>query len=224
MITALRRKLAGDKDGPSQSGPNAGNLPSGFANHQQNSGSMPRGVQRCDQELQRKYARGVQYNMKLVIRGDRNVGKSCLLKRLQGFPFQEEYVATDEIQVANIHWNYKATDDVVKVDVWDIVDQSTKKRIKNDKLKLSNTVAKTDGEEWEDAACDARFVDVYKGAHGAIFMLDITKQWTWDYVQKAINTVPEHIPVLIVANHRDMGHHRQVTDLQISSFVDLFNK
>ena len=43
------------------------------------------------------------FSVKIVIKGDRNVGKSCLFHRLQGEKFKEEYIPTDEIQVCIVY-------------------------------------------------------------------------------------------------------------------------
>lgn len=169
--------------------------------------------------LQRKFAKGVQYNMKIIIKGDRNVGKTCLFKRLQGLKFVEEYIPTEEIQVACIQWNYKATDDVVKVEVWDVVDKG-KKKTRFDGLKLDNAQLEVP----EEPALDAEFLDVYKGTNGVIMLMDITKSWTFDYVQRELPKVPNHIPVLVLANHCDMAHHRTVTPDHIAYYIEEFKR
>lgn len=78
------------------------------------------------------------------------------------------------VQVASIQWSYKATDDVVKVEVWDVVDRGKKKK-RIDGLKLDN--AGPAMELPEEPALDAEFLDVYKGTNGVIMVLDITKNW-----------------------------------------------
>lgn len=156
--------------------------------------------------------------MKIIIKGDRNVGKTCLFYRLQGQKFIEEYIPTEEIQVASIQWNYKATDDVVKVEVWDVVDRGRRRR-KLEGLKMDNTPVNAEN-AIEEPALDAEFLDVYKGTNGVIIVMDITKNWTFDYVQRELPKIPSHIPVIVLGNHCDMSHHRTVTADHVTYFIE----
>ncbi|XP_041482159.1 rab-like protein 6 isoform X1 [Lytechinus variegatus] len=179
--------------------------------------SIPSGMQAMGVSLQRKFARGVQYNMRVIIKGDRNTGKTTLFHRLQGGKFIDVYLPTSEIQVASIQWNYKATDDVVKVEVWDVVDKGKPRKRERNTLKIENK--ETEEEEPEDPCLDASFLDVYKGTNGVVMMLDISKKWTWKYVQKELPKVPTHIPVLVMASFKDQFEEQVVYREEIEFFI-----
>ncbi|CAF2972063.1 unnamed protein product [Rotaria sp. Silwood2] len=174
------------------------------------------------QGLQKKYARGVQYNMKLVIRGECNTGKSVLWSRLQGCQFIEDYIPSDEIRVATINWSSRVCEDaIIKVEVWDVVDKSRKKRRPvNPSLKLSNAI----NVPVADISLDAEFLDVYKSTAGVLFIYDITKPWTWDYIEREIVKVPAHIPILLIGNQLDLGHHRKVPIDKCLNFIENLNR
>ncbi|XP_058380502.1 rab-like protein 6 [Diceros bicornis minor] len=177
--------------------------------------NIPAGLQSMNQALQRRFAKGVQYNMKIVIRGDRNTGKTALWHRLQGRKFVEEYIPTQEIQVTSIHWNYKTTDDIVKVEVWDVVDKGKCKK-RGDGLKMENDPQEAESE----MALDAEFLDVYKNCNGVVMMFDITKQWTFNYILRELPKVPTHVPVCVLGNYRDMGEHRVILPDDVRDFID----
>ncbi|NWR89556.1 RABL6 protein, partial [Furnarius figulus] len=181
--------------------------------------NIPAGLQSMNQALQRRFAKGVQYNMKIVIRGDRNTGKTTLWHRLQGKKFIEEYIPTQEIQVTSIHWNYKTTDDIVKVEVWDVVDKGKCKK-RGDGLKLENDPQEAESE----MALDAEFLDVYKNCNGVVMMFDITKQWTFNYIMRELPKVPTHVPVCVLGNYRDMGEHRVILPGDVRDLIDNLNR
>ncbi|CAO3600148.1 unnamed protein product [Absidia cylindrospora] len=166
------------------------------------------------------FRKGVQYNMKIVIRGDVMTGKTTLFDRLQGSKFEEEaYSSTPHIQVANIPWQYKDSNDIVKIEVWDVVDKAHNNNNNNKighGIKLQHTtIGHTDPVTAEqthepkssvtdmDMALDASTVDVYRNAHAALFIFDTTKQWTFDYVNNALDSVPENLAVLVLGNFMD---------------------
>ncbi|XP_018412269.1 PREDICTED: rab-like protein 6 [Nanorana parkeri] len=182
--------------------------------------NIPAGLQSMNQVLQRRFAKGVQYNMKIVIRGDRNTGKTTLWHRLQGKKFVEEYIPTQEIQVTSIHWNYKTTDDIVKVEVWDVVDKGKGKKRGEGGLKLENEPQEGDS----DLALDAEFLDVYKNCNGVILMFDITKQWTFTYIMRELPKVPSHVPVCVLGNYRDMGEHRVILPDDVRDCIQGLNR
>uniref|UniRef100_A0A803V0L4 Protein AMBP n=1 Tax=Ficedula albicollis TaxID=59894 RepID=A0A803V0L4_FICAL len=167
----------------------------------------------------KEYCGAPQLAVKIVIRGDRNTGKTTLWHRLQGKKFIEEYIPTQEIQVTSIHWNYKTTDDIVKVEVWDVVDKGKCKK-RGDGLKLENDPQEAESE----MALDAEFLDVYKNCNGVVMMFDITKQWTFNYILRELPKVPTHVPVCVLGNYRDMGEHRVILPGDVRDLIDNLNR
>ncbi|KAI8386907.1 P-loop containing nucleoside triphosphate hydrolase protein [Blakeslea trispora] len=161
------------------------------------------------------FKKGVQYNMKIAIRGDVMTGKSSLFHRLQGAEFDEAYASTPQIQVANIPWHYKDSSDIVKIEVWDVVDKAHNKTksAENSAIKLehSESQQKIENDENEsDMGLDAATVNVYRNSHGVIFLFDITKPWTFDYIIKELDHVPETLSVLVLGNFGDKSQERKV--------------
>lgn len=60
------------------------------------------------------------------------------------------------------------------------------------------------------ATVDASTIDVYHESHGVIFLLDVTKWDTLEYVKQELANVPVHIPTLVLGNFRDCGNQRKI--------------
>ncbi|KAI5088136.1 rab-like protein 6 isoform X2 [Silurus meridionalis] len=221
---------------------------------QQREKNIPAGLQSMNQSLQRRFAKGVQYNSECCVfnsvglddvtfrhssfnhvRGsieevleqiiparemvhfEAELEKnSTLWQRLQGGKFQEEYIPTQEIQVTSIHWNYKTTDDVVKVEVWDVVD-------KDALLKHGPVFPSRSAHVRRLAVCiNVVFLALLllcTQAKKSLFL-----KVTYNYILRELPRVPTHVPVCVLGNHRDMGEHRVILPDDIRDFINSLNR
>ena len=68
-------------------------------------------------------------------------------------------------------------------------------------MKLSN---KEQSNDIEEPKLDASFVNVYKGAHGVIFIFDVTNRNSYSYVEEQLSKVNFLLLFLILSMHRVM--------------------
>ena len=82
-----------------------------------------------------------------------------------------------------------------------MVDTAHNKTKADTGIKLDHTVApKPQDDPAMDLGLDASTVNVYRNSHAALFLFDITKQWTFDYVNNELPNVPEGMAVLVLAS------------------------
>eukprot|EP01103_Thecamoeba_quadrilineata_P015134 TRINITY_DN4691_c0_g1_i1.p1 TRINITY_DN4691_c0_g1~~TRINITY_DN4691_c0_g1_i1.p1 ORF type:complete len:925 (-),score=248.21 TRINITY_DN4691_c0_g1_i1:50-2773(-) len=191
-----------------------------------------REIKQMDWEMKKKLSTGQHYNLKVLIRGEANTGKTCLWNRLQDGPFIEEHIPTREIQVANINWCYRASNDKIKVEIWDVVDKGKLKNppAKPD-LKLSHETQSSGQEKGAGVGgmygegsyplnvLDANTIDVMQGAHAVIMIFDPIKKWTWTYAQNEIQKIPSNIHVLLLTNFMDLSQHRVIPEAEVEEFA-----
>lgn len=160
-------------------------------------------IMEMDRKIRRRVrGTGVTYNMKLVIRGDRGVGKTSLYKRLQGQPIPETHIRTPCISTAKIHWHggSPAIDDRIQVEIWDVVDEASSSNVEL---------------ETEDMVLgpDASSVDVYRNCHGVLLLFNIHQRQTLEYVKHMLTRIPRDVPTVVIGTFRDCAREVFKQDL-----------
>jgi hypothetical protein len=102
-----------------------------------------------------------------------------------------------------------ASPDIIKVEIWDVVDRAKNATPSSEKadigIKLEHNASKkpakreaAPADELSDMGLDASTVNVYRNCHAAIFLFDITKPWTFEYVVKQLAAVPGNVAILVL--------------------------
>jgi hypothetical protein len=142
-----------------------------------------------DSSVRKKLRGGVQFNMKVLIRGSPGTGKTSLWRRLQGQTLPRDYASTQEIQTANINWAFKNVEEAVKVEVWDCVDRSTHS---------------SDPGAPVTPHLDTSTVNVHQNAQAVMFMVNPFDHASLDYVAQQLGNCPKNLAVLVLLNFKDL--------------------
>ena len=135
------------------------------------------------------------YLFKVVLIGDSGVGKSNLLSRFTRNEFNLESKSTIGVEFATR--SIPVDSKTVKAQIWD-----------------------TAGQERYRAITSA----YYRGALGALLVYDISKQVTFENVERWLNELRDHadsnIQIMLVGNKSDLKHLRAVSTEDAAAFAE----
>jgi small GTP-binding protein len=138
------------------------------------------------------------YLFKVVLIGDSGVGKSNLLSRFTRNEFNLESKSTIGVEFATK--SIQVDTKTVKAQIWD-----------------------TAGQERYRAITSA----YYRGAVGALLVYDISKQLTFQNVERWLKELRDHaeqnIVIMLVGNKSDLRHKRAVTTEHAMAFAESNN-
>lgn len=178
---------------------------------------------RMSVQLRKKLSRGAHYNLRLLVRGDLQTGKTQLWRRLQGLPFAPNLPASTELGVAHVDWSDGASADVVKVEAWDVSDGDLSRAQKGQPTLAfeqhgggggvcggGGSPRSPKGGAGGAAAGAASSSDsvspanIWRDAHAAVVLFDPRKPWTWAYVKRLFSEAPVEVPVLVLCGYADL--------------------
>lgn len=135
------------------------------------------------------------YLFKVVLIGDSGVGKSNLLSRFTRNEFCLESKSTIGVEFATR--SIQVDNKTIKAQIWD-----------------------TAGQERYRAITSA----YYRGAVGALLVYDITKQVTFENVERWLKELRDHadsnIVIMLVGNKSDLRHLRSVSTEEAQAFCE----
>jgi len=107
---------------------------------------------------------------------------------------------------------------MVNLEIWDVVDKAIVPSNISD-LPPSSNPSHSPNLSKNLLPADASTIDVYKGAHAVIFLVDPTRKWTLDYAEKHLPKVPHHIDVALLFSKKDLSEHWTLSKSDIDAFV-----
>lgn len=135
------------------------------------------------------------YLFKLIVIGDTNTGKSCLLQRFTDDTYTSDFISTIgvDFKVKTLEIDNKK----IKVQMWDTAGQCRFRSITN---------------------------SYYRGAHGMIIAFDITNKSSFNNIEQWMRSVKnfgsENSIKILIGTKSDLIEERQVSKEEIDTLVD----
>lgn len=134
---------------------------------------------------------------KIILIGDSNVGKTCVVQRFQSGVFSDKHQNTIGVDFSVRSLNIEGKK--VKVQVWDTAGQERFRTITQ---------------------------SYYRSAHGAIIAYDITRRQTFESVPHWIHEVERYgaanLKVMLIGNKTDLAENRQILFEEACTLAEKF--